>query len=427
MNGRVLYSGGVSNVNNFNETFTGLLTRTYTLQEIDTGGLANGALAHNKRVNVSADYGVVAEINKYFSVSDSIDFWDFRVPGSNSVNSTIWAGTATTPNLNILTPLSAVAQTTTNAINQNFLNQKITSNTALLTATVTREVKLSGGWRFKTRNVTDGGGDDLTWHENWAILGAVVQPSHIYKINVNFESMDAKSANALTTSNTFTREAPDKSWHLRARTTVKPAKWINFSVTGSAYSAKNDDPLVNHFEHNDDVSFGTSIMPLDGLSFDINYAHDVVYSQTDICYIFTPSATAPLPVGATNSGTCVNTAANPGGSPSLYLGYGYYHAPSNFIYGAVRYSPDKYFTFNGGYRRSGVNGSAEQLNPLMVPGALQSKMTTPYVDAQINLSSQWAWHGNWQRDQYDEQGPQGLLPPRNTAGDVLTLGVKYAF
>ena len=74
-----------------------------------------------------------------------------------------------------------------------------------------------------------------------------------------------------------------------------------------------------------------------------------------------------------------------------------------------------------------TNGTAEQLNPLMVPGALHSKYTTPFADVEVKIASQWAWHGNWTRDGYSEQGPVGPTASRETSGNILTLGVKYAF
>jgi hypothetical protein len=426
MNGRILYSGGVSNVKSFNETFTGLLTRTYNLQEIDTGGLPNGGMAHNKRVDLNADYGIAAELGKYISVSDTFNYWNFRAPGSNSITSDVWSGTATTPNLNILTPLSAVTETTTTTPNTSFLDQKIESNTALLTATITPLIKLSGGWRYKNREIADPG-DDLTWHENWALAGAVIQPSRAVRINFNYDQMSSKSATAATITNTFTREAPDKLYHIRGRATVKPDKWFDFAVTANYYSAKNDDPMVNHLEHNRDFSFAAGFHPNEKLSVDFNYAYDDVYSKTDLCYIFVATATYPLPAGAANSGTCVNSTANPNGSPSLYLGTGKYDAPANFFSGSVNYAPTTNLRLNGGVRLNNVNGSAEELNPLMVPGALQSHYLTPFADAEYKIAQQWAWHGNWMRSEYAEQGPAGLLPPRNTTGDVVTLGVKYAY
>ena len=38
----------------------------------------------------------------------------------------------------------------------------------------------------------------------------------------------------------------------------------------------------------------------------------------------------------------------------------------------------------------------------MVPGALQSKVVSPFSDLLINIAPQWAWHGNWVHHGYDE-------------------------
>ena len=442
-NGRLLYSGATSNVNHFNGTFTGWNSRTGIRQEIQTGGLANGRLANNKRANSNGDFGVVAELSKFLSFSDTIDFVNLRMSGFSVMNTQAWKAPSTA---SLLTTISSITPcipdptgTTCPAspvTNEEALNQKIISNTAIGIATIVPQIKLSGGWRFKSRQITNAD-DDLTWHENWLLLGAVFQPIRAVRLNVNYDQMSSKSATSETPSNSFTREAPNKSYHFRARATVKPAKWINFAIASNNYSAKNDDPLVNHTEHNNDISFATSIMPTAGLSLDLNYAHDRVMSKTDLCYIFVGTATYPVPNPATAStGTCLQTAANPTGTlPSpgtsvanqLYLGSGSYDVPSNFFSGAFNYSPSKYFRFGAGERVNATNGTAEQLNPLMVPGVLQSRYVTPFADLEVHIASQWAWHGNWTHNGYHERGPQGLLPSRNTYGDILTLGVKYAF
>jgi len=444
-NGRLLYSGGTSHVNNFNQTFTGFNSRTFARQEIFTGGLANGQLANNKRISTNGDFGVVAELSKFLSVSDSIDFVNMRTSGYSIMNEQLWTGVAgntstvpPVPATSQLTPLtdSSITVTNTSVTNEEALNQKIISNTVLGIASITPMIKLSGGWRFKSRQITNPD-DDMTWHENWLLLGAVFQPVRVFRLNLNYDRMTSKSATSLTESNSFTRESPNKAYHFRARATFKPAKWINLAVAGNDYTARNDDPLVNHLEHNRNFSFATSIMPMDGLSFDFNYAHDSVLSQTDLCYIFVGTATYPVPYPSTAStGTCLQTAANPTGTlpvpgtalnSQLYLGTGLYDAPSNFISGAINFAPSKYFHINAGERVNSTNGIAEQLNPLMVPGALHSTYLTPFTDLEIRIASQWAWHGNWTHTGYREHGPQGLLPSRNTYGDVFTLGVKYAF
>lgn len=418
MNGRILYSGATGSVNNFNETFNGFSSRTFLRQVVETGALSNGQLSKVKRVNVNGDFGIVADFNRYFSVSEGFNYWNYRIPGNISYLSTSYIGTAST---SILTPISSLTPTTATTTDSTSLNQKISQNTVLATATLAPQVKISGGWRFKTREIARDG-EFQTWHENWALLGMVVQPAPILRFNLNYDHMNSKSATPETLSNTYTRLLPDKIDHIRARATIRAAKWINFGLAINDFSGKNDDPLVNHTEHNRDFSFATSIIPSEQFSVDLSYAHDLVNSHTDLCFISTP-----LPTGFSNAGTCVPSESNPTATANLLLGTGNYNAPVNFFSGGINFAPVRYIRINGGVRLNDMNGTAEQLNPLMVPGALQSKFLTPFADVLLNISPQWAWHGNWMHNGYSEQGPVGPTASRDTHGDTVTLGVKYAF
>ena len=425
-NGRLSYSGDVTNVNNFNETFTGFLSRTFNRQEIDTGGYPNGRLAHNKRSSLDGDFGFEAELNRYFAVSDSFNYRYFRTAGSDILVSTVWGSTTDHPTgENVNTPLTAFTPQTTTTPDGDSINQKIQRNTIIGIVSVVPEFKFSAGWRFDTRNITNAD-DDLTWHQNGLVLGAVVTASHAFRLNVNFDTLNWKSANLTTTpSNTYTREAPDKVYHVRARATVTPAKWINFAVTANDFEGKNNDAFVNHLEHSHDFSLATQITPSERLSFDVNYAHDDVFSETNLCYVFLPNANYGVPAGAVDrSGTCQFTTL--ASSTPDYLGTGWYDAPVNFFSGAVTWAPSKRIRFNGGARVTDTNGTAEFLNPLMVPGALQSKVVSPFSDLEVHIAPQWAWHGNWVHHGYDESGAAGP-GPRTFHGDVVTLGVKYAF
>jgi hypothetical protein len=416
MNARLLYSDGKSAVPRFNETFNGLTTRTSTREEIDTGAGPNGRLADNARQNLNADYALMGDLSKFLSVSDALGYWAFRVPGSNEFTSTVYSGHS------VLTPIGGVPSTTLSS-NFTYLNQKIGQNTALATFTIMPQLKVSGGYRFKNRNIADWGADNLTWHENWLLTGAVIQPASIVRINLNYDFMDSKSANSATPSNTYTRLMPNKVNELKVRGTVKPAKWITLAAAGRDFEGKNDDPLVNHTEHNRDISFTTSISPVETMSLEFDVSHDDVKSETDICYVATPA-----PAGATNTGTCTVAASGAGvGDPSYLLGNAFYHAPTTFFSGAINYAPTHRLRINGGARINDVSGQAEMLNPNMLPGALQSKFLTPFTDVQFSLTQEWAWHGNWTRDDYSEQGPFGIIAPRNVHGDIVTLSVKYAF
>ena len=425
-NGRLAYSGDISNVNHFNETFSGLLTRTFLRQEIDTGGFANGRLAHNKRSNLDGDFSAEAELSKFFALSDSVNLRYFRTAGSDILVSQVWAGTDAThpPNLNVNTPLTSLTATTTSTPGGDTINQKLWRNTFLGVFTPIPELRFSAGWRFDNRHITDTD-DDLSWHQNGIVAALAATPTRAVRFNVNFDTLNWKSASSTTASNTYTREAPDKVYHVRARATVTPAKWINFAVTGNDFTGKNTDPLVNHLEHIHDFSLATQVKPNEKISFDLNYSHDDVFSVTDLCYVFTANANYGVPAGAVDrAGTCQYTTL--AATTPLYQGGGYYHAPASFFSGDVNWAPSKYFRYSGGARLTDTNGSAEFLNPLMVPGALNSKVISPFSDLLVHIAPQWAWHGNWVHHGYEEAGGPGPAP-RTFHGDVVTLGVQYAF
>lgn len=432
MNGHLAYNGGVTNLNNFNETFTGLLARTFLRQEIDTGALSHGSIAHNKRVAVTGDYGFEAELNPHFTLSDAVNYFDFRNQGTRAMTAQIWAGTdATHPaGLNVMTPLSALTATTTTSTDTAALSMKNAGNTVLGIVTVNPQWKFSAGWRFNDREIKNDDDPTLIWHQNWMLLGTVFQPQKNVRATVNYEMMRAASANSLTTANTYTREAPDRINHVRGRLQSKPNNWINFAVTGNAYWAKNTDPLVNMQQHNYNVSFSSQVEARDNLSFDLALSRDAVYSRTDMCYLYSLTA---APYGDPGSqGTCLQTAANPTGTlntaavtSQLRLGNGYYSAPSTFFSGSFNYSPVRKVKLAGGVRVTDVNGEAELLNPYTVPGALMSTILEPYADAQFAIAPEWTWHGNWTRHGYYET--DGGPSARSFEGDVVTLGVKYAF
>ena len=430
MNGRVLYSGGTSNVNSFNETFIGFSSRTLVREMIDTGALANGKFSKAKRVNVNADYDVVAELSPFLSVSDAVSFWDFRIPSSSAWNQFTLVGkaTVTKPKVvfgtSMLTPLtdpSLTASTTLNTADE-VINQKNIGNTVMANISVSPLFKFSAGWRINSRKISNAD-DNLGWIQNWILLGAVMQPSHATRFSINYDQMNSKAENSSTLSNTYVREAPNKSYHVRARASAKPEKWINFAVTGNGFWGKNDDPLVNHLEHNYDLSFATQIIPTETVSFDFAIARDDVYSRTDLCFL---SSATPVPNGAQNAGTCVPTADNPTATSNLLLGNGLYDAPSTFISGMVNWNPNRRVRMNGGARVTTVSGNAEFLSPLQVPGALQSQRLSPFADMVLNIAPQWAWHANWDHQGYSDSGGFGPAS-RNFSGHIVTLGVKYAF
>jgi len=476
-NGRVSYSGGKTDINSYNWTQYGYSAtkpaytvsttswNTETLGSVVTGNGPGGHYATNKRANLNVDFGFVAELAKRISLADTFSYVGYRTEGtltSQTVSYTISSlATTLAAEPSLLTGISAsgvvagapTITTTTGSENPATpgaaqagmpyaQNQQITQNTLLASFIATPQFKFSAGWRFKARQIdyTSFTGfvpsNNMLWHENAGLFGAVLDPNKTVHVTVNYDVTAAHKANTTTLSNTFTRVAPDASQHLKVRALVKPAKWVNFAFTGNDYWASNDDPLVNHHEHNQDLSFAASLKPTEKLSFDLSYAYDEVYSVTDSCFQFTAANGYPVPYGATNTGTCsaVNSPAT-GGTVFLYFN-NYYKAPSSFYQANFNYTPTKLFQINGGLRLNAVHGTADYLNPIQTPGSLQSRTLMPFADAEYKVAQQWAWHANWSYDGYGETGPRNAvtngfttngLPSRNTHGNILTLGVKYAF
>lgn len=424
-NGRFLYSGGNSRVNSFNQTFIGLNSRTLYREIIDTGALPNGHLANNKRLNVNGDFSIRAELNQVVAISDVFDYWDVRVPGETAWNEFTLEGVATQKGppvkygTSMLTPLSDPSLTPTTTLNteSHYLAHKNTGNTVLGVFTVTPQVKLTGGWRFNDRRIQVDDDPRMNWHQNWLLVGGVFQPSSMFRLNLDYDLMHSHSADSANTpSDTYTREAPNRLNDFRARAQVKPANWISIAAAGVLHYAENSDPTVNHTEHNNDISFNVHVAPRERMTVDLDYAHDSVYSRTDVCY-----TANPLPPGGLPGGYCINSAEG-----NTNLGNGLYDAPTTYFNGMFNYAGAKYVSFDAGGRVNRVNGTAEMLNPYMVPGALNSTYWYPYANLIIHIAPQWSWHGDWNRPDYAETGPAGPAP-RNFNGNIFTLGVKYAF
>ena len=332
MNGRFVYSGAQSEVKSFNQTFIGFNSRNLFREISDTGAMASNELARNKRINVNGDYSIRAELTKILEISDVVNYWDVRVPGTTAWTEFTLKGVATVTGppvkygTSMLTPLNDPSLTPATVTNTDsgYLAHKNTGNTILATVAVTPEVKLTGGWRFNDREIKFSEDPVMTWHQNWMLIGGVVQPSNMFRLNVNYELMNSHSSNSTTTpADAYTRLSPNKLQDLRVRVQAKPAKWVNFTATGIAYYAENNDPLVNHNEHNHDLSFSAQIMPMEAMSLELDYAHQSVYSVTNLCYTANPA-----PSVTPGQGTCQYSA---GGNP--YLGNGFYDAPLNFFNG----------------------------------------------------------------------------------------------
>ena len=394
LNGRLLYSGATSNLNNFNELFNGFESRTGLRESLVTGS------ARAKRVNVNGDLSLAWQITPTITATNTLDFWDFRTPGSNTYTETDYTGKS------LLAP--PVAPVTTTTPDAQFLNQKTKTDTFIVAWDVSSRARVSLGYRYRSRIITDAGGDFIPIHENWGLFGTALRPTPQWRVNFDADAMYADNA--------FTRISPRQMQHYRFRTTYKPHAWLTFAGTVNIRESHDNVQTVNHLEHNRDFSFGTSISPSEHWSIDLNYGYDSIYSSTLECYASTP---AP-PTAGIAPPVCA-AAATP------FSSTGYYNAPAQFGSLGFMWTPVKRVHLDGGYRMSAVNGNSDMINIRQVNGSLQSQYQSPYGNVAVDIMPNWKWKANYNYYGYGEGSPIGPTSPRSFRGNVYTLAVNYAF
>jgi hypothetical protein len=248
----------------------------------------------------------------------------------------------------------------------------------------------------------------LDIHENGGILGVVLRPTLQWQIN---GSVEASYANR-----TYTQISPRAQQHYQIHTTYKPKDWATISGTFNDLEQRNNVLYVNHLDHSRSVTVGASFMPNEHYGLELSYGYMDVFSRTSLCY-----AASPAPPGA------IGVPAGTGCGSNIYLGNGYYDAPTQYGSIDITLAPVKKLRSALGYRMSAVNGTTEFLNPRQVPGSLQSQFQTPYANVVWNYASDWALKAEWNYYGYGEGTPIGPTLPRSFRGNVYTLSMHYEF
>lgn len=414
MNGRVLYTSANSNVPMYQEYFNGLESRTTERAATTTGN------ASAKRINTSADYGIEWDVSKTVSLSDQYDFQNFRQPATGFLSEVDQLGSS------MLVAPGAVNPPATTTAN-NFLGQKTQTNTLTAVWQAFGWAEVSIGYRYRARDIgfiqsvpTDAlpTGRNYTFdiHEQGALFGLVLRPMKEWKINFNLEQGWADAA--------YVQTSPRQFQHYVVRTTYKPKPWASFSGSFNDLEKRDNVTLINYFAHTRSISGAASLAPNEHVGVDLNYGYIDVFSQSVNCFDDTvaPVGATPMPVGV-DCGNAVNTST----TTAAYYGNSYYDAPTQYGSIGIVLTPIKQFRSSFGYRVSTVGGKTEQLNPLEVPGSLQSRYQSPYVSLAWTLTPAWTFKSDYNYYGYGEQSPVGPTAPRNFHGNIYTIGVHYAY
>jgi hypothetical protein len=435
MNGDLRYTNANMNLPNYYDSYQGLNGTTRSL--------TYAAIAHAHRAVVAADYGLVWQAVKTFSLSDQADFSSVHQPGTATMTSVTTLSTpATAGNETInyaggLTTTSAAAGASTFAGSgtvgtplPDYFGQRFIKNDLTGTWDAASGVTLSLTYRYSTHTIAEGiphnaslavgatSNGTVTIHENGGIFNAALRPTSRWSLNGTIEVLYADNA--------FTPVGPRQTRHYRVHTIYRPKPWATISGAWNDLERHNntnnnqsaiaagDDPFegpLNHVDHSRIVSLGAVLSPNEHFGIDLNYAYSGVYAATNICYDNGASATLPGTASTNSSGgpnVCQGVYAR-GSTTQLADWYArdFMNAPTQFGSVALNLSPVKAIHSNLGYRISSVNGSQFFNDARSVNGSLDSTYQSPFVRVAWTLHPGLIWKAEYNFYGYGEGGPSG--------------------
>jgi hypothetical protein len=451
MNGDFRYTNGNMSLSNYEDSFQGLGKASATAGALRTQIYT--ATGSAKREAAVANYGIVWQATKTFSLADQVSFSNVHQPGTTTMTSLTTALTPLTAGnetINYPTLTTTLVNTATKPATGTFegsgsiaiplpgyFGQKFLINNLTGSWEASSRATLSLTYRHGTQTIVQGAASGasstvISINQDGGIFNAALRPANHWDLN--------GTAEILYFDNAFTPVGPRQSKHYRVHTTYKPRPWATFSgafndlerhnntnnnqatvalfVPPTLTTASTGTPYISqlqHVDHSRVVSFGAVLAPNEHYGLDINYAYSDVYASTNICYLNGATATLPGAVESATSTVCPNiwgrgaTGATEvsGAALSDWIARDFMDAPTQFVSAALHYSPVDRIHSNIGYRISDVNGTRFFNDARDVNGSLVSNYQTPFVNVFWTIHRGLIWKGEYNYFGYNEGGPSG--------------------
>jgi len=435
MNGDLRYTLANMNLPNYYDSYQGLngTTRSLTYR----------ANANAHRAVIAADYGIVWQAMKTFSLSYQVDFSSVHQPGTSLISSVTTLSTpATAGNETInysgglIVKAGAIGASTIEGsgpigipspayFGQNFLINNVTG-----TWDAGARTTLSLTYRHSKHTIAEGiphnsplavgaiANGTVDINEDGGILNAALRPSANWSINGTFE--------ALYADNAFTPVGARQTRHYRIHTMYRPKPWATISGAWNDLERHNntnnnqsavaagDDPYegpLNHVDYSRIASLGVVLSPNEHYGIDLNYAYSDVYAATNICYDNGATLTLPGTASTNSSGApnvCQGVFAR-GSTTQLadWFARDFMRAPTQSGSASLTVSPVKSIHSNFGYRISSVNGNQFFNDARAVNGSLDSTYQSPFVSFAWTIHTGLIWKAEYNFYGYGEGGPSG--------------------
>jgi len=453
MNGDLRYMNGNMSLPNYYDSYQGL---NGTARSVAYTGVATA-----KREVLAADFGVVWQAMKTFSLSDQVTFSSTHQPGTTTMTGVTTLATPATAgnetiNYSPLTTTTAAAGASTfegsGAVGTplpGYFGQNFTTNNLTGTWDAGARTTLSFTYRYDTHTIAQGSPHNVdlavgatsngtvTINENGGILNAAFRPAANWSLNGTVE--------ALYADNAFTPMGARQTRHYRVHTLYRPKPWATISGAyndlerhnntnnNQAAVAAGDDPAegpLGHVDYSRVASFGAVLSPSEHYGLDIDYAYSDVYTATNICYdngAQNASTKVGLPgTASTNSSGVPNVCPGVftrGSTTQLadWFAKDFMDAPTQYFTAAVMLSPAKPFHSNVGYRVSSVNGTQFFNDARAVNGSLDSRYWTPFINLAWAIRPALIWKAEYNYYGYGEGGQSG--PENCSTSTSLTSAV----
>lgn len=484
MNGDFRYTMGKVDLPQYYENATGLngIVRSQTWQ----GGFARG-----HRAVVVADFGIVYQATKTFSLSEQINYSSAQQPGYSYIPAPLTMSTPKTPGNQTITysgPLTPGTGTLPHGIEgvvvSNYFGQSFLINNLTASWDVTPRTTVSLTYRNSDHKIGQGvphrGAIPAVLADpvngtveilgNGGILDVAWRPLNNWELN--------GSAELMYQDNAFTPVTPRQMQHYRVHTRFRPKPWATISAAyndrerhnntfNNEISVATGDATyygpIDYVDHSRIVSTSAVLAPTENVSFQMDYAFSDVYQADNVC--FADGAAPGLPGTATvNAGGTLNVC--PGiyarGSNTILIDQfarSFMDAPTNSGSASLSYKPSEAVQTNIGYRINSVNGSRFFIDARDVNGSLVSNYQTPYASVAWTSRPGLTWKAEYNYYGYGEGGPSGpglctqtitttttpvacsslpyptgvtepasgLTAPREFRANNITLGIHYEF
>jgi hypothetical protein len=451
---RFSYTDAEADTPSLGELFSGLITRTRQEDFTTTGA------AVAKRITANGDFGITVRITENLRFINNFRYNAFRIPGdwTQTTTSLFGATLLSTPNAFSLAtcppPFTAATcpqhsassgPDIANDFEDQFLRQEEKINTAELEYDFTRRVSAYAGFRYERRDITDNiqdnqlqtyfAGPTLAMANRGNCAGqpvvngvCTVFVPNVFPLITDFTEINGYSAllgvsarptNKLRFSfdteqfyadNTFTRISPRHLQVYKGRMSYKPNDWVSFAGSVNIRENRNDTADIGNLQHNRSFAVNTVVSPPEGnWGLDLSYDYNDVFSQTNICFVATPTPAGALSCGA----------------PFL-SGLSVYKELSNVAGGSLFWKPVRRVNMGVGYTVTSSTGSTLILNPNAPTGPLSFNYHLPLASLAIQLSRNLTYKTSWNYYDYNEKSNPGPTLPRDFRGNAFTLSLRYS-